>query len=80
MGSKWGYRKAGFYLLWEWLKNLRRIFLKLLMAVQMQQNYLKNDYIFKKKKCMIFAKTLFFSLLLLLLLLLLFSDKVIYLK
>ena len=30
------------------------------MVVQMKQNYLKN-YIFKKKICMIFTKTLFFS-------------------
>ena len=29
------------------------------MVVQMQQNYSKNNYIFKKEICMIFAKTYF---------------------
>ena len=33
----------------------------LYMVVQMKQNYLKKNYIFKKKICMIFTKILFFS-------------------
>ena len=30
------------------------------MVAEMKQNYMKNNYIFRKKKCMFLTKTIFF--------------------
>ena len=54
------------------------------MAVQMQQNYLKNDYIFKKKKMYDFCKNFIFLIIIIIIIIIFFFffflDKVIYLK